>query len=106
MIVGKIEQLTSADISLGKNVKSRPPFVPAPKKEVSDGSTANYYELPNGISTMEQLASAKNMNYSIGSIFINCFDVAQLPDNQQKLDIVNDMLCSIEQEILRLENNE
>ena len=36
------------------------------KKEASDGSTANYYELPEGATELQHLISYKNMNAQIG----------------------------------------
>jgi len=35
----------------------------------SDGSTASYYELPEGATELQHLISAKNMNAQIGEIF-------------------------------------
>lgn len=42
-------------------------------KEQSDGSTANYYELPVNASELQDLISAKNMNAQIGEIFRECY---------------------------------
>lgn len=52
------------------------PEKPTPKsdKEVSDGSTASYYELPEGSKELQDLISHRNMNYAIGSIFSLCYD--------------------------------
>jgi hypothetical protein len=36
---------------------------------VSDGSTAKYYELPDGAKELQDLISHKNMNSQIGEIF-------------------------------------
>lgn len=43
-------------------------------KERSDGSTASYYELPEGATELQHLISHRNMNHAIGSIFSLCYD--------------------------------
>lgn len=43
------------------------------KKEKSDGSTAGYYDFPNGASTMQDLISYRNMNAQIGEVFRLCY---------------------------------
>ena len=40
--------------------------------QVSDGSTASYYELPEGAKELQDLISYKNMNAQIGEIFRAC----------------------------------
>jgi hypothetical protein len=47
------------------------------EKEKSDGSTASYYELPNGATELQDLISAKNMNAQIGEIFRECYRYGQ-----------------------------
>ena len=42
-------------------------------REQSDGSTASYYELPEGATELQDLISAKNMNAQIGEIFRECY---------------------------------
>jgi len=44
-----------------------------PEKEKSDGSTASYYELPDGASELQDLISDRNMNAQIGEIFRECY---------------------------------
>lgn len=43
------------------------------KKNVSDGSTAEYYELPPKATEIQHLISFKNMNAQIGEIFRTCY---------------------------------
>jgi hypothetical protein len=43
------------------------------EKEKSDGSTANYYQLPNGAKELQDLISDKNMNAQIGEVFRECY---------------------------------
>jgi len=42
-------------------------------KARSDGSTAKYYELPEGATELQDLISYKNMNAQIGEIFRSCY---------------------------------
>jgi len=42
-------------------------------KEVSDGSTADYYVLPENATELQDLISHKNMNAQIGEIFRACY---------------------------------
>lgn len=46
-------------------------------REISDGSTASYYELPSGATELQDLISAKNMNAQIGEIFRECYRYGQ-----------------------------
>lgn len=46
-------------------------------REISDGSTASYYELPCGSTELQDLISAKNMNAQIGEIFRECYRYGQ-----------------------------
>ena len=41
----------------------------ADNAQVSDGSTARYYELPDGAKELQDLISHKNMNAQVGEIF-------------------------------------
>ena len=44
---------------------------PVPTK--SDGSTASYYELPEGSTELQHLISHRNMNAQIGEVFRACY---------------------------------
>ena len=44
-----------------------------PKEQISDGSTASYYELPAGATDLQDLISHRNMNSQIGEIFRACY---------------------------------
>ncbi|WP_323034245.1 hypothetical protein [Pararhodobacter sp.] len=39
----------------------------------SDGSTASYYELPQGATELQHLISHRNMNAQVGEIFRACY---------------------------------
>lgn len=56
-------------------------------KEQSDGSTASYYELPEGATELQDLISAKNMNAQIGEIFRACFRYGEVAHSPMKRDI-------------------
>tara|TARA_R110002051_G_scaffold89826_2_gene158343 strand:- start:2619 stop:3245 length:627 start_codon:yes stop_codon:yes gene_type:complete len=43
------------------------------EEAVSDGSTAAYYELPEGCSELQHLISYKDMNSQVGEIFRSCY---------------------------------
>ena len=60
-------------------------------KEQSDGSSANYYKLPENASELQDLISAKNMNFYIGSIFELCYDHSKAEKAQDK----NSQICII-----------
>jgi hypothetical protein len=53
----------------------------------SDGSTASYYELPEGATELQDLISAKNMNAQIGEIFRACFRYGEVAHSPMKRDI-------------------
>jgi hypothetical protein len=75
-------------------------------KEVSDGSTASYYELPTDCRELQDLISAKNMNYSVGSIFVLCYEHGKASgafDAHLQLKIVKDIIKHAEHERKRLE---
>lgn len=52
----------------GKN-----PYTEKTQTTKSDGSTASYYELPEGVSELQHLISHRNMNAQIGEIFRACY---------------------------------
>jgi hypothetical protein len=72
-------------------------------KEKSDGSTASYYELPNNASELQDLISAKNMNYSVGSIFVLCCEHGEARSVQSRIYIVKGIIKHAEYERKRLE---
>ncbi len=57
------------------------------KKEVSDGSTASYYELPQGSTELQHLISAKNMNAQIGEIFRACYRYGEVAHSPRERDL-------------------
>lgn len=53
----------------------------------SDGSTASYYELPEGATELQELISAKNMNAQIGEIFRACYRYGEVSHSPMIRDI-------------------
>jgi hypothetical protein len=72
-------------------------------KQVSDGSTASYYELPTNCSELQDLISAKNMNAQIGEIFRECYRYGQA-SHSDELRGIKKILFYANAELKRLEN--
>ena len=69
---------------------------------VSDGSTASYYELPEGATELQDLISYKNLNAQIGEIMRSCYRYGQA-SHSEKLRDAKKMKFYAEAEIERLE---
>ena len=54
--------------------------------QVSDGSTASYYELPDGAHELQDLISHKNMNSQIGEIFRACYRMGEASHSDELRD--------------------
>jgi len=74
----------------------------ATKKVTSDGSTASYYELPEGASELQELISCKDMNAQIGEIFRAAYRYGQVAHSEKMRD-AKKIKYYIEAEIARLE---
>lgn len=73
--------------------------------EVSDGSTAAYYELPEGAKELQDIISANDMNAQIGEIFRKCKRYGKV-SHSEKLRDAKGMRFYIDAEIQRLEKYE
>ena len=71
------------------------------EKIKSDGSTAEYYELPEYATELQHLISFKNMNAQIGEIFRACFRYGQVAHSDRLRD-AKKIKFYIEAEIERL----
>tara|TARA_E500000305_G_C3914016_1_gene184743 strand:- start:348 stop:596 length:249 start_codon:yes stop_codon:yes gene_type:complete len=71
------------------------------EKIKSDGSTAEYYELPEYATELQHLISFKNMNAQIGEIFRACFRYGQV-EHSDRLRDAKKIKFYIEAEIERL----
>ena len=69
---------------------------------VSDGSTASYYELPDHASELQHLISHKNMNAQMGEIFRSCYRYGSASHSDQLRD-AKKIRFYIDAEIERLE---
>jgi len=69
---------------------------------VSDGSTASYYELPDNASELQHLISYKNMNSQMGEIFRSCYRYGIASHSDQLRD-AKKIKFYIEAEIERLQ---
>ena len=69
---------------------------------VSDGSTASYYELPDNASELQHLISYKNMNSQMGEIFRSCYRYGSASHSDQLRD-AKKIKFYIDAEIERLE---
>ena len=70
--------------------------------QVSDGSTASYYELPEGATELQHLISYKNMNSQIGEILRSCYRYGQSSHSDQLRD-AKKIKFYIDAELERLE---
>lgn len=71
--------------------------------EVSDGSTANYYQLPAGCTELQDLISFKAMNAQIGEIFRESYRYGQAA-HSDKLRGIRKILFYADAELKRLQN--
>jgi len=69
---------------------------------ISDGSTARYYELPDGATELQHLISYRNMNAQVGEIFRACYRMGQAAHSDRLRD-AKKMKFYAEAEIERLE---
>jgi len=67
----------------------------------SDGSTAEYYELPPNATELQHLISYKNMNAQIGEIFRACYRYGEV-EHSEKLRDAKKIRFYINAEIDRL----
>ena len=87
---------------MNKRDVKRVAVMTAPDKVASDGSTASYYELPEGATELQHLISAKNMNAQIGEILRACYRYGQVAHSPEIRDIKK-ILFYANAELARLE---
>lgn len=88
------DMLDNKDVANGPELKIK-----------SDGSTARYYELPDGATELQDLISFKNMNSQIGEIFRACYRYGEV-EHSDKLRDAKKIKFYAEAEIARLEKYE
>ena len=74
-----------------------------PAASVSDGSTASYYELPEGATELQDLISFKDMNAQMGEIFRGTYRYGQASHSDRLRD-AKKIKFYIDAEIKRLES--
>ena len=74
-----------------------------PAVSVSDGSTASYYELPEGATELQDLISFKDMNAQMGEIFRGTYRYGQASRSDRLRD-AKKIRFYIDAEIKRLES--
>jgi len=90
------------NVDLDKTYGATTSYATEDKLETSDGTTANYYELPVGANELQHLISAKNMNAQMGEIFRACYRYGQVSHSPRLRD-AKKIKYYIEAEIERLE---
>lgn len=68
----------------------------------SDGSTADYYKLPEGCTELQDLISFKDMNAQVGEAFRSLYRYGQSSHSDKKRDIKK-VLFYAQKELERLE---
>lgn len=74
-------------------------------KAKSDGSTASYYELPEGAKELQHLISHRNMNAQIGEIFRACYRYG-LVEHSPEIRDIKKIIFYAKAELERLEKLE
>jgi hypothetical protein len=74
----------------------------SPTREISDGSTAGYYQLPEGARELQDIISHKNMNAQIGEVFRTAYRYGGAAHSDMLRD-AKKMKFYIDAEIKRLE---
>ena len=96
---GRVEKVSAEEVSRMKL------FIASPNLEKSDGSTASYYELPEGATELQHLISARDMNAQTGEIFRAIYRYGRVSHSDRKRDIKK-VLFYAQAELERLEKLE
>lgn len=72
------------------------------EKQQSDGSTASYYELPEGATELYHLIIAKDMNGQMAEIFRACYRYGQVAHSPKERDLKK-IIAYAQQELERLQ---
>lgn len=101
----KAKAETEASLDLERRLAEIAPVVAIaapPAVSVSDGSTASYYELPEGAKELQDLISYKDMNAQMGEIFRGTYRYGQASHSDRLRD-AKKIKFYIDAEIKRLE---
>jgi hypothetical protein len=75
------------------------------KQETNDGSTAEYYVLPDGATELKHLIWHKNMNAQVGEIFRSTYRLTDCPHSDAVRNL-NKIIAYAKQELERIEKYE
>ena len=67
-------------------------------KKINDGSTASYYELPEGATELQDLIEAKKMSFYVGYIF----KAAYIINDKNNIHILNEIILCAQHEKNRI----
>ena len=95
-IAAEVGTSTSYVLRIQKVIKRNP------SASVSDGSTADYYDVPKNCRELQDLISHKDMNAQMGEIFRSCYRYGQVA-HSKKLRDAKKIKFYAEAEIKRLE---
>lgn len=102
----KVEEIPAWAPSVPEGVRTANGLVSSyPKpvtRHISDGSTAEYYELPEAVRELQDLISYKDMNAQVGEIFRACYRYGEA-GHSEKLRDAKKMRFYAQAEIDRLE---
>lgn len=70
----------------------------------SDGSSTEYYKIPEGSKDLIELIEYKNMNFAVGNIFKACYRLGQKEGNDDAYDI-RKIIFFAERELERLKHD-
>jgi len=101
-VVEKLQSMIKSELKATTTPRTQAaPFASAYGK--SDGSTADYYQLPKGATQLQDLISDRNMNAQLGEIFRAAYRFGMAAHSDQLRD-AKKIKFYIEAEIKRLEN--
>ena len=98
MLLARLKKEESELEAIGAGGVSAAPIT----KTQSDGSAANYYELPAGATVLQHLISHRDMNAQIGEIFRSCYRYG-LVSHSPKIRDIKKILFYAQAELARLE---
>jgi hypothetical protein len=75
------------------------------KQETNDGSTADYYTIPNDATELKHLIWYKNMNAQVGEIFRSTYRLNDCPHSDAVRNL-NKIIAYAQQELERIEKYE
>ncbi|CAB5155527.1 hypothetical protein UFOVP149_14 [uncultured Caudovirales phage] len=78
--------------------------IPQDTKVKSDGSSTDYYRIPDGATDLIDLIEHKNMGFSVGNIFKACYRLGEKHGTDAMYDL-NKIIFFAERMKKQIENN-